>query len=452
MIKKINDSTVDASALTIEGHFGRWINGLSFQQDAVLTHGDYQYVGYYNAARQVCLARRKLPTGDWQVIRFADYDFKSNDAHNTISIGICAADGTIHIAFDHHVHPLHYRMSNKGVASEPESVTWGAALFGAITDELDNDKLIRITYPRFIPTPDGGLQFCYRVGTSGNGDRWVVDYNPSTGQWENTRQIDSGKGLFKDEKGDSETRNTYPNGYDYDSSGKLHVTWVWRESPQWANHDLVYVYSEDRGQTWRNNAGQALDGPPHVNSPGVTVVNIIRGLGLMNTHGQAVDSKDRIHTVVWHCTQETLKAAGSEPWATRWGAAEARRYHHYWRDDDGKWQHRELPVAVGSRPKMCFDEHDNLYLIFLCRSSAEPMFNDVYFDHGDLVIMGSTAESRWADWDVIHTETGPFLSEALFDPVRWKQEQVVSVMMQESPTKPHDPTPLRILDFTLGSK
>ena len=119
-VKKIGDSILDASALNLgeekygEVRFAKRINGLSFQQDAMVTHAGYQYVGYYDGDRQVCIARRKLSLGAWEVIRLDDYAFKSNDAHNTISIGVCPADGTIHISFDHHIHPLNYRVSDKG--------------------------------------------------------------------------------------------------------------------------------------------------------------------------------------------------------------------------------------------------------------------------------------------------------------------------------------------------
>ncbi|KPK44337.1 MAG: hypothetical protein AMJ65_03360, partial [Phycisphaerae bacterium SG8_4] len=91
---KVGDSLVDARALTIQGGFGQCINGLSFQQDAIVTHGEHQYVAYYDANRRVCLARRELPQDRWRIIRFADYDFESNDAHNTISMGICPQDAT----------------------------------------------------------------------------------------------------------------------------------------------------------------------------------------------------------------------------------------------------------------------------------------------------------------------------------------------------------------------
>ena len=88
-INKISDTVVDAEALTIKGSLGQCINGLSFQQDALSSYKGYQYVAFYDAGRRVCLARRKLPDGAWAVIRFRDYTFRSNDAHNTISLGLC---------------------------------------------------------------------------------------------------------------------------------------------------------------------------------------------------------------------------------------------------------------------------------------------------------------------------------------------------------------------------
>ena len=94
-VEKTGDSVVDDQAPTIKGNFGQSINGLSFQQDALVTHGDHQYLGYYNGERRVCLARRKLPTGPWESVRFDDYKFTSNDAHNTISIGVCPQDVVI---------------------------------------------------------------------------------------------------------------------------------------------------------------------------------------------------------------------------------------------------------------------------------------------------------------------------------------------------------------------
>jgi len=340
-VVKVGDSLVDEEALTIKGNFGQAINGVSFQQEVMVTHQDYQYAAYYDGERRVCIARRQLPKGDWQVIQFQDYRFESNDSHNTISMGICPNDGTIHLAFDHHGHPLHYRASCKGVASNPENVTWEASLFGPIKSEIERGRPIRLTYPRFWQTPDGGLQFCYREGGAGNGDRMLVDYDDHSGTWSGTRQIDSRAGNFQDGMGPSSSRCSYPNGYSYGPNGNLHTTWVWRESSQGANHDLIYCFSQDRGKTWRNNRGEVLQQPPGANTPGIKVVDISRANGLMNTHGQAVDSQGRVHAVMWHCTERTLKEAGTKPGAHRWGPPESRRYHHYWRGADAGWHHFE---------------------------------------------------------------------------------------------------------------
>jgi hypothetical protein len=451
-VTKTGDTVVDPKALTIQGSFGQGINGLSFQQDALATHRGFQYVGYYDGQRRVCLARRKLPAGDWGIIRFADYDFKSNDAHNVISLGICPQDGTIHLAFDHHGHPLHYRASRRGVASDPESVAWEASLFGPILSELEPGRPIKITYPRFWQTPDGGLQFCYRRGGSGDGDRMLVDYDPQSGRWVDTRQIDSGRGTFADAMGESQSRCSYPNGYDYGPDGRLHATWVWRESSQGSNHDLVYSYSDDAGKTWFNNRGQSLAEPPNVNSPGIKVVDISRAHGLMNTHGQAVDSQGRVHVVMWHSTDESLAAAGSRPGEHRWGPPEARRYHHYWRDGCGDWQHRELPWVAGDRPKLFIDKGDNIYLIHAVRYEPAEVEGGVALSTDDLVIAAATARSNWSNWKIVHVEKGPFLREMLGDRYRWKSEGTLSVMVQEVPEEPHQATRLRILDFSAKRK
>jgi hypothetical protein len=346
------------------------------------------------------------------------------------------------MAFDHHGHPLHYRVSQKGAAADPEGIAWEASLFGPVVSELEKGQPIRITYPRFWQTPDGGLQFCYRQGGSGNGDRMLVDYDPEAGAWKDTRMIDSRMGLFEDAMGASKSRCSYPNGYDYGPGGKLHATWVWRESSQGANHDLCYAFSDDRGRTWLDNRGEPLDGPPRVDSPGITVVPISRGHGLMNTHGQAVDSKGRIHAVMWHCSDESLAAAGSRPGEHRWGPPEARRYHHYWRDKSGAWHHVELPGRSGSRPKLFMDRDDSAFLIF-----TDADRHEIGVRQGDLKVMAASAASEWRDWKVVHTEKGPFVNEMVGDFYRWKEEGVLSIMVQEMPEQPHDPTPLRIVDL-----
>ena len=131
----------------------------------------------------------------------------------------------------------------------------------------------------------------------------------------------------------------------------------------------------------------------------------------------------------------TLRAEGSRPGEERWGVEKARRYHHYWRDDSGTWQHRELPWVSGTRPKLFIDERSNTLLI--------------YQKEGDLEIAAASPKSGYTDWRVIHKEPGPFVNEMLGDPYRWTREGILSVQVQTMPENPQDPTPLRILDFKM---
>jgi len=446
-ISQKNISTVDAQALTIDGKFGTAINGRTYQKEALATFNGYQYLAYYNHDRRVCISRRKLPSGEWNTIQFLDYVFNSDDSHNIVSFGICPNDGTIHLAFDHHVHPLHYRVSKKGLATNPESHEWTAASFGPILSELESNKPIKITYPKFWQTPEGNLQMNYRVRGSGNGDRMLVDYNAKTGKWENTRQIDSALGMFEDQLGKSETRCSYPNGYDYDPNGRLHVTWVWREDSQGANHDLIYVYSDDQGMTWKDNEGKLLKEIPNVNSPGIVVQSIPRVLGLMNDHGQVIDSKNRVHCVMYHCTKETIEAAGSTLGATRWGPKNAQRYFHYWRDEKGTWNSFQLPMVVGNRPKIFTDKKDNLIMIY-CGTTNTNLKAKSNRDN-NLIVAVATAKNNWQDWHIAYTLKGPFMNDMLGDNYRWKEEKVLSVMLQDEPNEIRKPSPLRVVDLII---
>ena len=86
------------------------LNGVSYQEDALITYGDYQYVTFYETAPAgylnhfVRLGRRKIApsVADWEYLTLKDYTQKTMDGHNMISMGI-SGDGRIHLSFDHHV-------------------------------------------------------------------------------------------------------------------------------------------------------------------------------------------------------------------------------------------------------------------------------------------------------------------------------------------------------------
>ena len=241
---------------------------------------------------------------------------------------------------------------------------------------------------------------------------------------------------------------------DYDANGRLHLTFVWRENSQGANHDLMYVYSDDRGFTWKNNEGELLEEIPNVNSSGIVVQSIPRVLGLMNDHGQVIDSKGRIHVVMYHGTKETIEAAGSTLGASRWGPSAAQRYFHYWREENGKWNSLQLPMAVGNRPKIFADKNDNLIIIYCGTTDKTIKGKSSKADGEDLIVAVATKNNYWQDWHIAHSVKGPFMNDMLGDVYRWKNEGVLSIMLQDKPKNNRQPSSLRVVDlsFNLSKK
>ena len=86
------------------------LNGNAFQQDAVTSFNGWQYAAFYSFRSPdvddeplfIHLSRRKLPSGPWETLVFEDYPQTVDDGHNTVQIGICRGDGTIHLSYDHH--------------------------------------------------------------------------------------------------------------------------------------------------------------------------------------------------------------------------------------------------------------------------------------------------------------------------------------------------------------
>ncbi len=93
------------------------INANSFQQNALTTVNGWQYVAFYtdnrkagiqdgkcfvNIARRNVLEEVERYSKEWLILTLDDYQQVIDDGHNTISIGVCEGDGTVHVAFDHH--------------------------------------------------------------------------------------------------------------------------------------------------------------------------------------------------------------------------------------------------------------------------------------------------------------------------------------------------------------
>ena len=404
------DQVVDAAALNFSSDaasFAQNINGRTFQRHPMATHKGYQYTAYYDGERRVCLGRRQLPRGAWEVIRFPDYRIEGNDTHNTVVVGVCPADGTIHLAFDHHADPLHYRVSAAGVASDPSAVAWRTDLFGPVSDRLGEVEVgSRLTYPTFVPAPNGNLLFYYRDGGSGNGNGMLQEYDGTRSRWSTGMgRIISGAGRYTgDLSAGSTSRNPYLNGISFAGS-RLHLTWGWRESSATANsnHDLNYAYSDDYGRTWFNSAGARAGtvgtSPMSIDTPGLVVAAIPENSGLSNQYTHHPFPDGSCHVMLHHHAEGTR----------------TRRYHHHWRDVQGSWHRSALPFS-GSRPKLVGDMDGTLYLAFtsggrlrIARGRPDP------------------ARMMW-DWSVIHIQSDvQEAGEGHIDTARFAHDGVLSI-------------------------
>ena len=477
----MTESIIDAKGMTgaVGAPYGRAFNCVAFQLDGLTSFAGYQYTAYWAQddavagpeKYHVAVGRRKLPDGPWENIHLRDSAMKNGlnkdgkpwDGHNTISLGIAPGDGTIHLAYDHHNHPLRYRVTPPGVATKPEEAKWSSLLFQAERSTLDTDKPVTVVcYPSFTRTPDGGLLLTLRRGQSGDGAWWLYPYDTKTHRWNAGHQYDDGRNaVYAATTPPSTERCAYPNGWTFGPDGTLHLSYVYRENfakgkgGNGSNHDIYYAQSPDGGRTWKNTASEvvsSIDGKADngkvvpkqfsLASPGLRIVELDQTSSLMNQQTQAVDSKGNFHLLMWH--RDPAKA---KPPATVW-ALEQSSYFHTWRSPDGAWKTAVLPGRVGSRPRLGFDAADNLYAVYTVpEKPVDP--HSLRFDDGRLVIARATAAEHWSDWTILTTRPAPCLGEPTIDVPRLLGESVLSVCVQDFPNADEQAAPMRVLDFDL---
>ncbi|XXX77096.1 BNR repeat-containing protein [Sorangium sp. So ce134] len=414
-IVKRSEGKLAESGLTVVS-YGGYLNGESFQQDAIVSFGGYQYTAFWNTNRNVVLARRQLPAspggaaGEWQKFDFKDYRLSADDAHNTISLGIAPGDGTLHLAFDHHGSTLHYRRSVTGLLTDPENTAWAAASFGAVASALVGSTTVTlVTYPRFVTEPGGGkLLLSARIGESGSGDEHLWEYDTATHAW---------SALGEYIEGTDASMNAYLHGLAYTRGGaRLHAAWCWRDTPDaTTNHDLLYVYSDDHGRTWNNDAGEkvATTGASFItrSTAGLSVWAIGQNRGLINQEHMAVDASGRVHVLLSHLPD-------AEPDNANFTSARTRsEFFHYVRAPEGTWTRHGLGLRVieNFRGKLAISSTENVYAIL-----------------PDLRIAGASPSDGYATWTLLDdSDKGRFFSDPLIDAARIEASDELTVFYPE---------------------
>lgn len=210
------------------------INAVVFRKNSLVTYKDTQFIAYYDGDGYMVLGKRRSGDRQWQ-LKKTPYRGNTSDAHNSISI-MTDGEGYLHIAWDHHNNPLRYCKS-----ITPGSLELTDKM--SMTGELEQ----KLSYPEFFRMADGGLLFLYRDGGSGQGNLVINKYDINTRKWSRLHSnLVDGEGK----------RNAYWQVF-VDSRGVIHLSWVWRESPDVAsNHDLCYARSDDGGISWSNSKGE----------------------------------------------------------------------------------------------------------------------------------------------------------------------------------------------------
>ena len=286
----------------------------------LLTHGEKQYVAYYNADHEMTVASRSLDSDKWTYVTLPSK--VGWDSHNYITMAV-DSEGYLHLSGNMHCVNLIYFRSTK-----PGDITTFKK--HAMTGQAEK----RVTYPKFLTDHQGTLIFTYRDGGSGRGVRFYNKYNPKTQTW--ARLLDT---PLLDGKGKC---NAYPAGPTRGPDGLFHLVWVWRDTPDCAtNHDLSYARSRDLIH-WETAGGKKMKLPMTLADPSPIVVASPSRGGMINGGQKLTFDSARRPIIVYHKNDD---AGHMQIYASRF--------------EQGKWVQRQLtqwdkPVPFSGRGAMGF--------------------------------------------------------------------------------------------------
>jgi hypothetical protein len=395
------------------------INAVIFRRHALASHRGTQYASFYDARGRVVLAKRALPTTRW-TIQPTSLTGDLRDAHNAICIALDGR-GFLHVAWNHHTSPLQYC---RGLA--PGSLDLGDPL------PMTGERESRVTYPEFLSLPGGDLLFLYRDGLSGDGRLMINRYTVATQEWTRVQDgVLSGEGR----------RSAYWQAT-VDSEGAIHLSWVWRETPDVrTNHDLAYAVSRDGGRSWMTSAGQHYRLPITADSAEYAA-RIPEGSDLINQTSMCVDH--RRHPII----------------ASYWRPPSAGvPQYHLVRHDGRAWHtarvtRRALAFSLGglgtqripiSRPLILSATADDRTRLLL-------VFRDE--ERGNRVTLARTDDVESNRWSFQDLTDGPVDQwEPSCDLAQWQSSRQLHLFLQRVGQGAHEsleelpPQPVDVLEF-----
>jgi hypothetical protein len=376
------------------GAAGSSINVVANRRHALFTHGTDQFAAYYDTEGFMVLAQRRLNSDVWGTLRTGEKG-QVADAHNSISIAV-DGDGFLHVAWDHHGGSLKYARGKKPLSLELQSKQ-------PMTGLAEN----AVTYPEFYALADGDLLCLYRDGASGKGDLVLNRYRTAQRRWVNIQpNLISGEGQ----------RSAYWGAH-VDQRGGLHLTWIWRESPDVAsNHDIAYAFSADGGIQWTSIMGEKRS-PPFTQARSDYAARIPMHRNLMNSPWMTADRNGKPYIVSY--------------WSE--GEASAPQFRML-RHDGSTWLNEritdrrdtfKLAGAATRRPPIS----RGVLLVEAQGTSAHLVYRDDA--EGGRALVSSTqaiGSGRWTQQELTRNSLGAW--EPVIDPVQWDRHQQIHLLMQ----------------------
>ncbi|MGF7076792.1 BNR repeat-containing protein [Mucilaginibacter sp. 3215] len=373
------------------------VNTVIFRKNSLVTFKGEQYAAYYNNEQVLVLAKRKSNSTNWKVAT-TQYKADAADAHKDISIMVDGA-GYLHVAWGHHNQALNYAKSIKPgslILSDPQSMTGGG----------EN----KVSYPEFYRLRGGDLLFVYRDGGSGNGNLVMNRYSIATQKWVNIQQnLIDGEGK----------RNAYWQMC-IDKKGTIHISWVWRESPDVAsNHDMGYARSNDSGLSWEKSTGEKYTLP-------------------INAANAEYACKIPQHSALINQTSMFADDKGNPFIATYWrdSSTTIPQYHIVYKTGNN-WSSvdlgfRKTAFSLGgtgtkripiSRPQIIAWSNGG-------KQSAALIFRDA--ERGDKVSVAMNADLKTSNWQVSDLATAPVGEwEPTYDTELWKDKKILNLFIQQ---------------------
>ena len=400
-----------------EGWAKNSINTVIFRKNSLTSKDGIQYISYYNPEGQLVLGKRIIGEKKWET-SITQYEGNVKDAHNSPSIEL-GGEGYLHVSWDHHDTPLRYARS-----AAPRSLE--------LSDEMAmiGTKERVVSYPEFYRMPSGDLLFFYRDGGSGNGNLIINKYSPSTKEWIRLQDnLIDGEGQ----------RNAYWQAC-VGTDGTIHISWVWRESPNVAsNHDMSYAKSLDGGVSWQKSDGAKYQ-LPITQSTAEIIQEIPQNSELINQ------------------TSMTTNENGDPFIVSYWTPSDSEipQFQIIYQDNN-EWNLentglRTKPFSLSgigtkqipiSRPQIVVSDN-KVNVIF----RDEERFNKVSIATNEIPF-----ENEWVVKD--YTKSGYDSWEPTLDPHVWKTQQKLSLLLQQNiqvdgeGLSEKSSAPIQVLDINL---